>query len=232
MKDPLLFRQVPRPETGCLAYVVGDPATREAVLVDPPEDTARIEAAARELGVQVTGVVESHTHADHLSGARAYAARTGVPIWLPAMSKARFPHRGIEDGKEVSVGDLRMRALHTPGHTPDSMVLVVEGKAIVGDTLLVGTVGRADFYPRGPEELYHSIFDRLLRLDDALEIYPAHYGPKHGLPEKLMTTLGAEKRTNEALTQATKADFVKYMTEGWPPKPHGWEAIVAQNNGM
>jgi glyoxylase-like metal-dependent hydrolase (beta-lactamase superfamily II) len=109
------------------------------------------------------------------------------------------------------------------------MTLVLDDRALVGDTLLVGSPGRADFYEQGPEELYHSIFDKLLKLQDELVLYPSHFGPKHGLPEAMMTTLGHEKRSDEALSLRNQHDFVRYMTEGWPPKPHGWEAIVAAN---
>jgi glyoxylase-like metal-dependent hydrolase (beta-lactamase superfamily II) len=198
--------------------------------VDAPQDLGPIEEAVRRAGLRIAAVAETHTHADHVSGARPLAAAHGVPIHMPELSAARFPHLALKDGGEVRVGDLRLRSIHTPGHTPDAMTLLAGERALVGDTLLVGTAGRADFYARGPEELYHSLFDRLLRFGDELAIYPAHYGKHHGLPDALMTTLGHERKVNEALTQKTKEDFVKYMTEGWPPKPHGWERIVEVNN--
>lgn len=225
----MLFAQLPRTDTGCLAYAVGDPETREAVIVDPPEELGPVLAAAARLGIAVSTVLETHTHADHLSGARALAERTGARLLLPSRSSARFAHESVADGADVRVGELRMRALHTPGHTPDAMCLVLRDRVLVGDTLLVGSAGRADFYPEGPEEMYHSLFERILKLADELLVFPAHYGPKHGLPEKLMTTLGEERRVNEALTQETKEDFVRYMTEGWPPKPSAWERIVEAN---
>jgi glyoxylase-like metal-dependent hydrolase (beta-lactamase superfamily II) len=101
--------------------------------------------------------------------------------------------------------------------------------ALVGDTLLVGTVGRADFYPEGPEELYHSIFDKVLRFADSVRVHPCHFGPKHGLPETRETTMANERVRNEALTLRTKDEFIRYMTEGWPPQPHGWKEIMWAN---
>lgn len=175
-------------------------------------------------------VIETHTHADHISGARPLAARYGgIPVHLPFLNRAQWPHRNIEENRDIMVGDLAIRGIHTPGHTVCSMSLVLGGKALVGDAIFPGSVGRSDFYDEGPEEMYHSLFDKLLRLDDSVEIYPAHYGPRHGLPPQVFTTLGHERRTNEALTQKTKEDFIRYMTEGWPPKPHGWEQIIERN---
>ena len=137
---------------------------------------------------------------------------------------------GFADGHVFDLGGgVRVRAIHTPGHTPDHMTFVLEDAALVGDCLLVGTVGRADFYDDGPEELYQSIFDRILRLSDEVAVYPAHYGPNHGLPEDRSTTIGRERRFNDALTQTTKEDFVRYMVEGWPPKPAGWREISERN---
>lgn len=226
----MLFRQVARPASGCLAYIVGDEAAGEALAIDPPREVELVLGPLRASGLRLTQVLETHTHADHYSGARPLAQGSGARLLLPARSRAQFPHEAIADGAELRVGDLRMRALHTPGHTPDAMSFVLEDRAIVGDTLLVGTPGRADFYEQGPEELYHTIFDKLLKLRDEVLVYPAHSGPKHGLPLDLMTTVGKERRVNEALTVKTKDDFVRYMTEGWPPKPQGWEDIVEANN--
>lgn len=226
---PPRFHQVVREASGCLGYIVADPGTREALVVDPPAELALVTAPAQAMGVRIAAVADTHTHADHRSGAHRLAQATGARLLLPAKSPATFPHEGMVHGRDLRVGDLRLRALDTPGHTPDAMSLVFEDRAIVGDTLLVGTAGRSDFYPRGPEELYHSLFDVLLKLRDELQVYPAHFGPHHGLPLTMMTTLGHERKVNEALTQATKEDFIRYMTEGWPPQPAGWKEMMAAN---
>lgn len=228
MKPPV-FHQVQREASGCLGYVLADPATREALVVDPPQELVLVTAPAQRLGLRIAAVADTHTHADHRSGARALAEATGARLLLPAKSAAAFPHERMVHGRDLRVGDLRLRALDTPGHTPDAMSLVLDERALVGDTLLVGTAGRADFYPEGPQELYHSLFDTLLQLRDDLLLYPAHYGGHHGLPPDLMTTLGRERRVNEALNQKTKQDFITYMTEGWPPQPQGWRETMAEN---
>jgi len=225
----MIFRQIPKPETGCLTYVVADEYARELAVIDPPEDMAAVDAQIAKIGIRPTLVFETHTHADHISGARALGTKLSIPVHLPFLNRSRWEHHNIDNGACLRVGDLCLRALHTPGHTPCSMSLVMDDRVLVGDALLPGTVGRADFYDDGPEELYHSMFDRLLKLEDRLEVYPAHYGPKHGLPEKMMTSIGHERKTNEALTLKTKDEFIRYLTEGWPPKPHDWEEIVEKN---
>lgn len=221
--------QLPRESTGCLSYLLGDPGSGTCVVVDPTQDPYLYDEAARAHRFVIQGVWETHTHADHISSSRALANARGVPLAMPEKSGATFPHARIAESSKLKVGDLEVRAVATPGHTPDAMTFLAGDDAIVGDTLLVGTVGRADFYPEGPVELYHSIFDKLLRLSDGVRIYPCHFGPKHGLPPDRTTTLGRERAGNEALTQKTKDDFVRYMTEGWPAQPHGWKEIQWQN---
>jgi glyoxylase-like metal-dependent hydrolase (beta-lactamase superfamily II) len=220
---------VPKADTGCLSYVIVDESAGVCAVVDPPEHSNALLSIIDSIPARVIEVLETHTHADHISGARSLGETLQVPIRLPSKSPASFGHLSYGDGDTLRVGDVDIRSLHTPGHTADSMSLVMGDRALVGDALLVGSVGRADFYPDGVEELYHSIFDKLLKFNDELVIYPAHFGSRHGLPDRLSTTLGEERRTNEALSQRTKPDFVRYMTEGWPPKPHGWEQIVARN---
>lgn len=225
----MILRQLARAETGCMSYLVADPEAGTCAAVDPTEDVQKFVEEARGIGARIESVLETHTHADHVSGARALAMALQVPIHLPSRSAAKYPHEAIPDNARVRIGDLELWAAHTPGHTPDHMTFVVGDSALVGDCLLVGTVGRADFYDRGPEELYHSIFDKILQLADSVVVYPAHYGPRQGLPEDRFTTIGRERRFNEALTLATKEDFIRYMTDGWPPKPRDWEAIVERN---
>ena len=221
--------QIPRPETGCMSYLISDPGAGVCAVVDPTDDVRKFVDEAARLDLRIERVLETHTHADHLSGARALSTDLSVPLHFPFLSQATYAHEAISDHGRVRVGDVEVRAVHTPGHTPDHMTFVLEETALVGDALLIGTVGRADFYDRGPEELYHSLFDKILKLSDSTVVFPAHYGPRHGLPEDRFTTIGRERRFNEALTQATKEDFVRYMTEGWPPKPSGWESIVERN---
>lgn len=225
----MILRQLARAETGCMSYLIGDSEACVGAIVDPTEDVQKFLDEAATQGLRIERVLETHTHADHVSGARALAAALRVPIHLPSRSKAQYAHESIADNGRIRIGDVEIQATHTPGHTPDHVTFVLEDSALVGDSLLVGTVGRADFYDRGPEELYHSMFDKILKLSDSVVVYPAHYGPRHGLPEDRFTTIGRERRFNEALAVATKEDFIRYLTEGWPPKPRDWEAIVERN---
>ena len=166
-----------------------DPGARAAVVIDPTLDPDVYLQMASAHGATVEAVWETHTHADHISSARHVGRKAGVALHMPAKAGAAIDHVPISPSTHLRVGDLEVRALDTPGHTPDAMTFLVGDDAIVGDTLLVGTVGRADFYPAGPEELYHSIFDKVLRLSDSVRIHPCHYGPKHGLPETRETTM-------------------------------------------
>src|SRR5690349_19041590 len=181
---------LPRESSGSLTYLLDDPGSRALVVIDPTQYPYHYDEAVRAHGFELAGVWETHTHADHISSARALARGRSVPLWMPERAGATFPHQPISESTRLKVGDGEVRAIATPGHTPDAMTFLAEGDAIVGDTLLVGTVGRADFYPEGPSELYHSIFDKLLRLEDTVSLYPCHFGPKHGLPKERATTLG------------------------------------------
>lgn len=221
--------QMARESSGCLSYILADREAGQCVVIDPTQDPFLYDEAARAHDLEIAGVWETHTHADHISSARPLALGRKVALWMPAKSGAAFPHTPISEGTKLRVGDVEVRAIATPGHTPDAMTFLAGDNAIVGDTLLVGTVGRADFYPEGPTELFHSVFDKLLALSDSVSVHPCHYGSHHGLPPERSTTLGKERTTNEALTQKTKEAFVRYMTEGWPPQPHGWKEIQWKN---
>lgn len=227
--EPIVLQEFPRPETGCLAYLVGDPAEREAVLIDPGRDIAPyLEALARG-GWHLSAIVETHTHADHLAGHAALAARTGAPIGLGRRSPAQYPHRSLADGEELRFGGASLRVLETPGHTRDHLTLLVGDRAFTGDTLLSGSCGRTDLADGDPNLLWESLVERILPLPEATEIFPAHYGPRHALPDGFATSLGFERRTNEALLQGSREEFLRYMTEGWPPKPKEFDRIVAAN---
>ncbi|MHB8351489.1 MAG: MBL fold metallo-hydrolase [Thermoplasmata archaeon] len=227
--DLLVLQEFPRPQTGCLAYLLGEPDSRQAVLIDPGLDVAPYLAELARGSWHLAAIVETHTHADHRAGHAALAATTGAPIFLSRRSPAQYPHRVLADGEEIRLGRASLRALETPGHTRDHLTLLIAGKAFTGDTLLMGSCGRTDLGDGDPNLLWESLTDRLLKLPDATEIFPAHYGRRHALPEGFATSLGFERRTNEALTQGSREEFVRYMTEGWPPKPPEFDRIVADN---
>jgi sulfur dioxygenase len=225
----LWLRQVPRPDTGCLSYLVGDPQERTAVIVDPGFDPAPYFVLLREGDWKLVGIVETHTHADHLAGHARLHTATGAPIYTGHRAPAAYPHHPLAEGDVVPFGGEHLSVLETPGHTRDHLTLRLRDKVFTGDTLLLGSCGRTDLGDGSPEQLYESLTEKLLRLPGETEVYPAHYGPHHALPDRYVSTLGFERLTNEALTQASPEAFVRYMTVGWPPKPTDFDRIVAAN---
>ncbi|HYB78390.1 MAG TPA: MBL fold metallo-hydrolase [Thermoplasmata archaeon] len=225
----LFLRQLPRWETGCLAYFLGDLDAREGILVDPGRDITPYRALLADGGWHLSAIVETHTHADHLAGHAALHAATDAPIYLGRRSAARFPHRVFAEGEAVEFGDEAAEVLETPGHTPDHVTLHLRDKLFTGDTLLLGSCGRTDLGGGSPEQLYASLTEKLLRLPAETEVYPAHFGPHHALPERHVSTIGFERVRNEALTQGSLEAFVRYMSEGWPPKPTDFDRIVRAN---
>jgi sulfur dioxygenase len=227
--DYLLLLQMPRPETGCLAYLLGDPDERTAIAVDPGAEPAPYLAELSLRDWTLAAVVETHTHADHRAGHAALSAKTGAPIYLSGRSPAAYPHRPLTEGEELRFGRHSLTVLETPGHTRDHLSLRVGARVFTGDTLLLGSCGRTDLGDGNPELLWESLTGKLLALPDETEVYPAHYGPRHALAQRYVSTIGFERRTNEALTTGSREAFLKYMTEGWPPKPAEFDRIVAEN---
>lgn len=225
----VVLRQIPRPVSGCLAYFVGDPDERAGILIDPGREIAPYLEILRKDDWHLRAIVETHTHADHLAGHAALHAATDAPIYLSHRSPAEFPHRRITEGETITFGREEIRVLETPGHTRDHLTLRVRDTIFTGDTLLLGSCGRTDLGDGSPELLWESLTDKLLRLPDATEVYPAHYGPAHALADRYVSSLGFEKATNEALRQGSEAAFLAYMSEGWPPKPGDFESIVRTN---
>ncbi|MCI4339874.1 MAG: MBL fold metallo-hydrolase [Thermoplasmata archaeon] len=226
---PYVLRQLPRPDTGCLSYFLGDPVERRAVIIDPGPDPAAYLHVLSEENWRLTGIVETHTHADHLAGHAALHAATGAPILLGRRSPAQFPHRSLAEGEGFAVGTEELTVLETPGHTPDHLTVQFRDKIFTGDTLLIGGCGRTDLGEGSPEALYESLTQKILKLSDATEVFPAHYGRRHALVERFSSTIGIERTTNEALMQPDRAAFLQYMTDGWPPKPVDFDRIVAAN---
>ncbi len=241
----MIFHQLHNEESGCLSYLVGCPRVGEAVVVDPGRD--RIDEylrLARRRGLRITRIVETHTHADHISGHRDLAALTGAPILLHRSSRAVFDHLGLEDGEEIRIGDVVLKVLHTPGHTPDSLCLLVTDQArgadpwfvLTGDTLFIGDVGRPDLGgAQAAADLYESLRRALLPLDDSVEVYPAHGGGSlcgRAMSFKAASTIGFERRFNPALAPQSRAQFVEWLMAGLPPKPPSFETIVGKNTGL
>ena len=225
----LVLRQFPRTDTGCLAYLVGDPTEGEAVLIDPGIDVSPYLQVLSEAHWKLDAIIETHTHADHLAGHHELHRRTGAPIVVGVRSPAAYPHRALEEGETLRIGHDEVEVLETPGHTRDHVTLRVGQTLFTGDTLLIGSCGRTDLGDGNPDLLYRSLHEKILRLPDETEVLPAHYGQRHALPERYVSTLGFEKATNEALRLSTLEAFRQYMTDGWPPKPADFDRIVGAN---
>jgi sulfur dioxygenase len=225
----LVLRQMPRRDTGCLAYLLADPIERVAVLVDPGIEVAPYLALLHDGGFSLAAIVETHTHADHLAGHARLHAATGAPIWVSRRSPAEYPHRSLAEGDALPFGREEIRVLETPGHTRDHLTLRVGDRILTGDTLLLGSCGRTDLGDGSPDLLWESLTEKILKLPAETEVYPAHYGARHALPDRYVSSLGFERAVNEALQQPTRAAFLTYMTEGWPPKPADFDRIVHEN---
>jgi glyoxylase-like metal-dependent hydrolase (beta-lactamase superfamily II) len=194
---------------GCKSYIVGCAQSCAAVLIDPEIHLIeKYRAAIARDGLRLAYVVDTHTHADHFSAARKIADMTGARVALHRNSPAPYADLRLDDGEMLVAGSLRLRAMHTPGHTRDSLCLVAEDRVFTGDTLLIGGTGRTDLPTGDPEALYDSLFDRLLRLERATLVYPAH-----DYKGNEVSTIGAEIDGNPRLQKADKKAFVAMMRE-------------------
>jgi glyoxylase-like metal-dependent hydrolase (beta-lactamase superfamily II)/rhodanese-related sulfurtransferase len=201
----MLFEQIAT--GGCQSYIVGCPTTRAAVLIDP--ELSRIDeyrGRIGQLGLHVRYVVDTHTHADHFSGGREVGRMLEAPVVMHRLSPAPHASLRLDDGDMLIAGDLRLKALHTPGHTRDSMCLLMSDRVFTGDTLLIGATGRTDLPTGDPHDLYESLFDKLLRLPPETLVFPAHdyKGRTH-------TTIGAEIEGNPRLQKRERSEFVAMM---------------------
>lgn len=231
---------------GCLAhasYLIGSEGV--AAVVDPQRDVdIYIDAAAR-LGLKIAHVIETHLHADFVSGHGELASRTGATIYLGKGSGATFPHRAVGDGDSIEMGQCRLEFLQTPGHTLESVSVLVKDRergeapyaVLTGDTLFIGDVGRPDLSDiRTPAELARMLYDslrrKLLTLPDDVLVYPAHGAGSmcgRNIGTERSSTIGRERRTNYALQPMDEEQFVATMTEDLPARPDYFAQDVAAN---
>ncbi len=192
---------------GCRSYLVGCEASRAAVLIDPElSQIDRYPGLAGQHGLRIRYVVDTHTHADHFSASRELGKSLGAPVVMHRAAPAPHADMRLDDGDMLIAGDLRLAALHTPGHTRDSMSLVMDDRVFTGDALLIGGTGRTDLPTGDPHALFDSLFDKLLKLDPATLVFPAHEykGRSH-------STIGAEIEGNPRLAKTERAAFVTMM---------------------
>lgn len=240
----MIFRPYLYVDTGCAAYLLGCGSLGKCAVVDAhQEDIDAYAAFAASKGMRITHVIDTHVHADHRSGGPALARKVGAAYCLHESADVAFPFERLRDGQEVELGNTRLTVLHTPGHTPESMCLVVRDLrrgpepwfVLTGDTLFVGAVGRPDLPGHAAEnaaQIHESIHTKLLTLPDGLEIFPAHFSGSvcgAGLSGKPSSTIGFEKRWNSMLTRP-KNEFVAALVNV-PPQPAGMHQIVRANQG-
>ena len=194
---------------GCLSYLVGCEESRGAVLIDPEQSQIdRYLGLASQQGVHIRYIVDTHTHADHFSASRELGKALQAPIVMSRFSPTPFADMRLDDGEMLIVGELRLRALHTPGHTRDSICLASDDRVFTGDTLLIGGTGRTDLPSGDPDKLYDSLFGKLLLLPPETLVYPAHdyKGRSH-------STIGDEIAGNPRLQKTGRGDFVAMMQQ-------------------
>ena len=234
---------------GCLAhasYLIGSEG--EAAVVDPRRDVDTYIDEAKERGFRIRHVIETHLHADFVSGHRELARRTGAKIYFGAKAGAQFDYVPVNDGDEIRMGDVVLRFLETPGHTPESVSILVVDRSVsdvpkavlTGDTLFIGDVGRPDLLgsKMSAQELagmlYDSLHDKLLALPDSVEVYPAHGAGSlcgRNISSETSSTIGQQRQFNYALRPMPKEEFVRMMTTDLPEAPAYFSRDVAINRG-
>ncbi|WP_336037244.1 MBL fold metallo-hydrolase [Halobacterium yunchengense] len=246
-REDLVVRQVQRRAKGCLGYVVGSRATGEAVVVDATRQTDQFKVAAQDAGLSITRVLDTHVHADHISGSPALADEVGVPYHLGEGAAERgvaYEYEPLADGDVLEVGDVEIEALHTPGHTSEMLSYLVDGELLLtGDTLFVDSVGRTELQfgeadaARGAELLYDSLHDTILELPDDTTVLPGHVAVttdgryEHGSPGTPLTARLGDLREDLDVLGLDREAFVERLTADTPEKPPNYERVIAINTG-
>jgi len=240
----MIFTQFVDDALGCASYLVGDPGSGQAVVVDPAFAIEQYFEDAELREVRIVRAVETHTHADHLSGHGRLALEHGIPVGIHPAAEAEYPHDPLEDGAEIVLGDIVLRCIHTPGHRPEHCCLAVSDLSrstdpwivLTGDSLFVGDAARPDLAVEareGAEGLFHSL-RRLVELGDGVEVYPGHVAGSlcgKAMSSKASTTIGFERRFNPALAYDDVAVFVAESSGISTPRPPNMERIVELNRG-
>jgi hydroxyacylglutathione hydrolase len=201
----MFFKQI-KQFSDNFSYIIADEANREAVVVDSSYNVDEIARTLKAQGFNLKFIINTHGHPDHTDGNEELRSTFGAKIIAHKSSKAEHDME-VDDGDTINVGAIRIKVIHTPGHTPDSICLLVDDKILLtGDTLFVGESGRTDLPGGDPRSLFDSFFNKLLKLDDAVVVYPGHdYGPK---PH---STIGEERRDNYVLQPRSLSDFIIFM---------------------
>ncbi len=240
----MIFTQFVDDALGCASYLVGDEGSGEAVVVDPAFAIEQYLEEAERRGVRPVRVIETHTHADHVSGHGRLALEHGLPVSIHPAAEAAYPNDPMEDGAEIEVGAVALRCIHTPGHRPEHCCLAVIDRSrgdepwlvLTGDSLFVGDAARPDLAVaahEGAEGLFHSL-QRLVELGDGVEVYPGHVAGSlcgKAMSSKASTTIGFERRFNPALAFSDVNEFILASAGISAPRPPNMERIVELNRG-
>ena len=240
----MVFRQFVDDDLGCASYLIGDDETGEAAVVDPALAIEQYVDEAERRGVRIVRVLETHNHADHVSGHGRLALEHGVPVAVHCLAGAAYEHEQLEDAQEIPLGRVQVRVVHTPGHRPEHVAFTVADTSrsgepwlvLTGDSLFVGDAGRPDLAVdarEGGVGLFHSL-RRLLELSDGVEVYPGHVAGSlcgAAMSSKASTTIGYERRFNPVLRLDDAAELVEALMDHQAPKPPNMERIVALNRG-
>jgi glyoxylase-like metal-dependent hydrolase (beta-lactamase superfamily II) len=242
----MFFKQITHDDLGCASYLIGDQKAGVAAVVDPRFEIDEYLQLARYRGVNIEHVLETHNHADHVSGHGRLVAATGARIHIHRAAKPSYDHEPFDDGWELAIGSLLIRALHTPGHRPEhtAFLLIDTNRAsepwavLSGDSLFVGDVARPDLAiekSAGAAQIFASVHDRLLSLPDECELWPAHLGGSMcgsaSMDMKICSTIGFERKHNPSLAIADEREFVAQALARLGPQPPNFEKIVALNRG-
>jgi len=204
VKFKMIFVQMLIGELMNFTYLIGDEESCLAAVVDPAGDADRILKEAEKHGLKIIYIINTHAHFDHIMANEDLASKTKAKIIMHEKSEA-MKDISVKDDDIIEIGKLKMKVIHTPGHAPESICLLIDKRLLTGDTLFVGSCGRTDLRGGNPKELYNSLL-KLMKLNDDVRVYPGHdYG------KKPCSTIGYEKGHNYALSFRTKKDFIRFM---------------------
>jgi glyoxylase-like metal-dependent hydrolase (beta-lactamase superfamily II)/rhodanese-related sulfurtransferase len=242
----MIFRQLTHDDLGCASYLIGDADAGVAAVVDPRLDVDEYLRLARYLDVRIEHILETHNHADHVSGHGRLAAATGATVHIHRDAAPDYAHEPLDDGDELQLGSLTIRALHTPGHRPEHTAFALIDTArgeepwavLTGDTLFVGDIARPDLAvdkEEGARGIFRSLTDTLLALPDTTEVWPGHLGGSlcggPGMDMKVSSTIGYERAHQDLLRLTDEDEFVARTTSALGPQPPNFQNIVALNRG-
>jgi glyoxylase-like metal-dependent hydrolase (beta-lactamase superfamily II) len=207
MDDDLMFFRQIKHNGDNFSYIIADEGTKEAVVVDPSFNADYLGKLVKDQKFKVKCIVDTHGHGDHTVGNEEMKKEFGAMVLAHDLSKTK-KDASLVDGQVLKLGKINIKVIHTPGHSLDSICLLVDGKVLTGDTLFIGECGRTDTQGGSAEEMYHSLFDKLMKLDDKTEVYPGHdYGPKP------YSTIGEQKRSNYTLEKRSLEEFIQFMSQ-------------------